>query len=112
MPIVLNQYLEVRKDDEGNSRLFGKAGFQTMSPKTDRYVLANLAAIERALDAGELTDIDGNAVQDGAVILLYARVNKVKANSEIEQVGSIKSVTGATVAIPAASAPEASNNPF
>lgn len=112
MPIVLNQYLEIRKDDEGNARLFGKAGFQTMSPKTDKYTLANLAAIERALDAGELTDLDGNPVKDGAVIQLFCRVNKVKDASEIDQVTSIRTVAGQSVAVPAPAAAKAGDNPF
>lgn len=112
MPIVLNQYLEIRKDDEGNARLFGKAGFQTMSPKTDKYTLANLAAIERALDAGELTDLDGNPVKDGAVIQLFCRVNKVKDVADIDQVTSIRTIGGEQVAVPAAAKGPAGANPF
>jgi ribosomal protein L15 len=108
MAIVLNQYIEIREDSEGNSRLFGKCGFQTMSPKTDKYTLANLAAIERALDAGTLTDLDGNVVKDGAVILLPCRVSKVKDTTEIDQVTSIRTVSGEKVSVPA---PTASSEP-
>jgi hypothetical protein len=111
MSIVLNQYLEIRKDDEGNARLFGKCGFQTMSPKTDKYTLANLAAIERALDAGQLTDLDGNPVKDGAVIQVFVRVNKVKDAADLEQVGSIRTIGGTSVAVPAPGA-QSGENPF
>jgi hypothetical protein len=84
-----------------------------MSPKTDKYTLANLAAIERALDAGQLTDLDGNPVKDGAVILCPVRVNKVKDSSQIEQVASLTSIGGETVSVPApAKAAADSDNPF
>ena len=112
MPIVLNQYLEIRSDDEGAKRLFGKCGFQTMSPKTDKYVLANLAAIERALDAGTLCDEYGNPVKDGAVIMCPVRVNKVKSASQIEQVTSLTSVGGGTVNVPAPAKAAEGDNPF
>jgi hypothetical protein len=112
MPIVLNQYLEIRQNDDGEQRLFGKAGFQTMSPKTDKYTLANLAAIERALDAGELTDLDGNPVKDGAVIQLFCRVNKVKDADQIDQVTSITSIGGNAVSVPAPSKAAEGDNPF
>lgn len=112
MPIVLNQYLELRTNDDGESRLFGKCGFQTMSPKTDKYTLTNLAAIERALDAGELTDIDGNPVKDGAVIQVFCRVNKVKDSDSIEQVATIRTLSGSSVNVPAAPKAADGDNPF
>ena len=112
MPIVLNTYLETRQDDEGNTKLFGKAGFQTMSPKTDKYTLANMAAIERALDAGELTDLDGNPVKDGAVIQLFARVNRVKDADQIDQVATIRTAAGTTVSVPDAPSAKDGDNPF
>lgn len=94
MSIVKNDYLEIRTDDEGQPRLFGKCGFQTMSPKTDKYTLANLSAIERAMDAGELTDIHGNVAKDGCVIMTFSRISKVKPANELEQVTTIRTLNG------------------
>ena len=110
--IVLNNYLEIRQDDEGNKRLFGKAGFQTMSPKTDKYTLTNMAAIERAMAKGELTDLDGNPVKDGAIIQLYARVNVVKDATEVDQVSAIRGLDGQQVSVPDAPAATDGDNPF
>jgi len=110
--IVLNQYLEIRQSEDGTPRLFGKVGFQTMSPKTDKYTLANMSAIERALDAGELTDENGQPVKDGAVIQVFCRVNKVKDASEIDQVTSLRTLAGTSVNVPAAVAGKSGPNPF
>lgn len=107
MTIALNNFMQIRTDEEtGERRLFGKAGYQVDGPKVDRYTKANLAAIERALDAGELTDIDGEPVKDGAVIMLYARVTKVKDADQMEQVSEITGLGGATVSVPAAAETE------
>ena len=113
MPIALNGYLKVREADDGTKRLFGKCGYQTMHPKVDKYTQANMAAIERALDAGKLTDLDGNPVKDGAVIKVYYRVSKVKDANELDQVDSIENAFGEAVEVPAAPAADADgDNPF
>jgi hypothetical protein len=113
MPIVLNQYCEIRQDDDGNNVLFGKAGYQTMSPKTDRYIKANLAAIERALDAGELLDINGEPCTDNAVIMLPTRVTKVKAQDAMDQVGRLTNAAGfTTVNVPEAQVAAEDESPF
>ena len=101
MTIALNYYLNVRNDEDGTQKLFGKCGFQTMSPKTDRYTLTNLSAIERAMAAGELTDLEGNPVKDGAVIQIFARVNTVKEDGDIDQVTSIRNAHGGDASVPA-----------
>lgn len=107
MPIALNYFLNVRNAEDGTQKLFGKCGFQTMSPKTDRYTLANLAAIERALAAGELHDLDGNPVKDGAVIQIFARVSTVKDADSIDQVATVRNATGGDATVPAPSATQA-----
>lgn len=112
MSIVLNQYLEIRTDEDGTKKPFGKCGFQTQSPKTDKYVLANLAAVERAMDAGMLTDLDGNVCKDGAYITLICRVNKTKSASEIDQVTSLRNADGSAIAVPAPAAASAEPDPF
>ena len=113
MSIVLNAFLELRTDAEtGEARLFGKAGYQTMSPKTDKYTLSNLAAVERAMDAGQLTDQNGEPCKDGAVIQAFFRVNKVKDAADIEQVTSIRTLGGDAVEVPEAPAAAPAANPF
>jgi len=87
-------------------KLFGKVGFQTMSPKTDKIVLANLNKIEEYLDQGLLTDLDGNVVDDQAVIMIYARVSRVKDPEDLAQVTGFVDCSGKTVSV-TPSAPEA-----
>lgn len=113
MPIALNYFLNVR-DKDGQQVPFGKIGYQTMNPKTDRYTLANLAEIERALKAGELTDLDGNVVTNGAVIDVYARVSVVADADEIERPSYIRNSAGTRADIPDAEAPAADDgdDPF
>ena len=102
--IVKNDYLELRNVD-GESRLFGKCGFQTMSSKTDKITMANMAAIERAYDAGKLTDINGNPVDpksgDAAVIVSFSRITKVRGAAELDQVGTLQGIGGTTSNVPA-----------
>lgn len=115
MAIVKNDYLEIRTVD-GEKRLFGKCGFQTMSQKTDKYTMANMAAIERAYDEGLLTDINGNPVTPetgDAVIVQYSRITKVKGGTAIEQVSSIQSLSGNAVTVPEPKAADsADDNPL
>lgn len=101
MAIRTNSYLNIITDpDTGEQRLFGKCGYQTMHPKLDRFTKANLAAIERALDAGELRDLDGNAVTDNAVIMVPMLVTKVKSEASMEQVASLRNADGTTANVP------------
>jgi len=102
--IALNYYLSLVAGEDGSPKLFGKCGYQTMSPKTDRYTLSNLSAIERALDAGTLLDLDGQPVKDGAVIQIFARVNRVQDADSIAQVAVVRNATGTEAAVPAAAA--------
>ena len=104
MSIVLNKYLEVREGKDGQPRLFGKVGFQTMGVKTDKVIIANMCSIERALDAGELTDINGNVVYDNAVIQVLCLVSRTKEGHELDQVSSIRTFSGETVSVPAVDA--------
>jgi hypothetical protein len=111
--IVTNNYLELRTDPEtGEKRLFGKCGYQTMSNKTDKYTLANMAAIARAMAAGELTDINGEPATDRCVIQTLTEVRIVKGTDQIEQVTSIRSLSGEAVSVPDAPVASVSDNPF
>ena len=103
--IALNGYL---KNKDG--QLFGKCMYQVDHPKLDKYTKANLGAIERALDAGKLTDLEGNVCDDHAVILMLVRVDRRKAASDIEQVDEIINfATGESVEVPA---PQQADNPL
>jgi len=93
--IVLNIFMNKTEDN----KLFGKVGFQTMGPKTDRIVLANLSKIEEYLDAELLKDLDGETVDDGAVIMFYGRVNRVRDEADLPQVTGFVDATGKTVPV-------------
>jgi len=93
--IVLNIFMNKTEDN----KLFGKVGFQTMSPKTDRIVLANLGKIEEYLDAGLLKDLDGNTVDDGAVIMFYGRVNRPRDPDSLAQVTGFVDASGNAVPV-------------
>lgn len=88
--IVLNIFMN--KTDENT--LFGKVGFQTMGPKTDKIVLANLTKIEEFLDKGLLKDLDDKVVEDNAVIMLYCRVSRPKSADDLPQVAGFVDATG------------------
>lgn len=113
MAIRLNYYLGTRNAEDGQVRLFGKVGYQTMGPKTDRFTNKNLADIEAALKAGQLKDLEGNVVQNGAVIDVYAYVSVVSEDDALETVGGIRNSAGGTAEVPAAdAAAEDSDDPF
>lgn len=101
--IVINSYMNRTED----GKLFGKVGFQTMNPKTDKIVLANMTKIEEYLDAGLLKDLEGNVVDDQATIMIYARVSRVKDSSELAQVTGFVDASGNTVSVEPTAAPEA-----
>lgn len=108
MTIALNNYLNIVTDpDTGEKKLFGKCGYQTMHKGTDKYTLINMAAIERAMLAGELRDINGDVAKDGALVELVARVTLVKPDSDIEQVGTIRTTGGLEASVPDAPTPVA-----
>ena len=110
--IAGNFYLELREDAEtGERKLFGKCGYTQPTPKTDRYTLANLAAIERAMSAGELTDVNGEVATDGAVIQVFCRVTRIKPADQMEQVGSIRTLSGDAVTVPDAPAAPVAGTP-
>lgn len=100
--IALNYYLSMVTGEDGTPKLFGKCGYQTMSQKADKYILSNLSAIERALDAGQLTDLNGQPVTDNAFIQIFAQVKRVQAADSIAQVAVVRNATGVETAIPAA----------
>ena len=102
MAIRINYYLGTKNADDGTVRLFGKVGYQTMSPKTDRFTMQNLADIERALKAGELKDLEGNVVHTNAVIDVYGLVSEVTEDDSLESVSGIRNSAGGTAAIPKA----------
>ena len=91
--IVINTFMNRTEDN----KLFGKVGFQTQSAKTDKVVLANMAKIEQYLDEGLLKNLEGETVDDGAVIMFYARVNRVRDASELPQVTGFVDAAGTTV---------------
>ena len=62
--------------------------------------------------AGELTDVNGEVAKDGAVIQTFSRINIVKDADQIEQVTSIRTLSGDSVDVPAAPAAAPSANPF
>jgi len=112
MAITLNGYLKIKQTPEGK-RLFGKCGYQTLHPKVDKFTKANMATIERALDEGKLTDIDGNPVTDGkgAVIVCYYRVDKVTSAADMEHVDELTGINGVAIEVEAPVAAEG-DNPF
>jgi len=109
MAIRLNYYLGTKNAEDGSLRLFGKVGYQTMNPKTDRFTMKNLADIERALRAGELQDLEGNPVTNGAVIDVYCHVSVVSDDDSLESVGAIRNSAGGTASVPEAD-PEAASD--
>lgn len=114
MAIRLNYFLGTKNAEDGSLRLFGKVGYQTMNPKTDRFTMKNLADIERALKAGELQDLDGNPVTNGAVIDVYAHVSLVSDDDSLESVTGIRNSAGGTAKVPSADAApsEDGDDPF
>jgi len=67
------QFLRFTKDKEVR-----KLGFSQVGERTDSLTKANLAALEKALDSGKLTDLEGQPVTDHAYIRVWALVSKVK----------------------------------
>lgn len=111
MAIRLNYYLGTRNAEDGATRLFGKVGYQTQSPKTDKFTNKNLSDIEAALRAGKLKDLQGNIVDNNAVIDVYALVSLVEDDAALESVTSIRNSAGSTAEVAAAPA-GAEDNPF
>ena len=111
MRIALNYYLKAKNTDEG-IRLFGKAGYQTMNPKADKYVNENLDTVLTLWKAGALEDIEGNKCTFGdgrtPVIDVYASVALI-ADGEIERVDSVRNSSGTVATVPA-QAPAASED--
>lgn len=97
MPIALNFHLGLRNAEDGTTRPFGKIGYQTMHAKLDKYTRANLARIERDLLAGKLQDLDGNVVDNHAVIDVYCTVSRVNDSDTIEAVPTYRNASGSTV---------------
>lgn len=117
MRIALNYYLKAKNTDEG-VRLFGKAGYQTMNPKADKYVNENLDSVLAAWKAGTLEDLDGNKCVFGdgrtPVIDVYASVALIADGAEIERVDELRNSSGTRAAVPAREAAPASDedDPF
>ncbi len=112
MAIAKNDYLEIVTDEAtGERKLFGKCGYTIVHKGTDKYTVANMAAIERAMKAGELTDIDGNVATDGCVIQTLSRITLIKSADEMTSVATIRTLAGDTVDVPAAPAPVAGAQP-
>jgi hypothetical protein len=63
----------------------------------DKYTRANLARIEKDLLAGKLMDLDGNVVDNHAVIDVYCTVSRVNNSDTIEAVPSYRNSAGSTV---------------
>ena len=105
--IVLNNHAEVIEVEDTNGnvsrKLFGKLGFQTMGENTDKNILANMADLEAALDAGELEDLDGNKVTNNAVITLHCLVTKVVGAADRPHVSRFRNATGTYATVPEAS---------
>jgi len=101
--IVANIYLNLITDpDTGETRPFGKLGYQTMHKDAGKYVLMNMGSCSRSMAAGELLDVNGDIATDGAVVECYAILTKVKPDSEVEQVATIRTLGGKQAAVPAA----------
>ena len=102
--IVTNFYMNVTEDN----KLFGKVAFQTMGPKTDRIVGANMAQIEEWLDAGLLKNLDDEVVENGAVIMCYMLVNRANQSDNLATLGCFVDATGTKVDVASnTEAPEA-----
>jgi hypothetical protein len=115
MAIRTNSYLKIKVDPEtGEKRLFGKCGYQTMHKDAGKFTLLNLAAIERAMLAGKLRDINGDIAKDGAIVETYTLVNLVTSDADVEEVGELRTFGGESVEVPDAPAPVAgaTANPF
>jgi hypothetical protein len=97
MAIALNFNLGTRTNPDGTIKPFGKLGFQTLHPKVDKYIRTNMAQIERDLRAGKLKDLDGNVVDNHAVIDVYCTVSLVDDSDTVEAVTSYRNSSGGEV---------------
>jgi hypothetical protein len=86
--ILLNIFMTTIEDpnDPSKRKPYGKVGFQTMGPKTDKIVTTNLKTFKAALDAGQCKDLEGNVVYDRAVVMLYGVLSRPRADDAIPQV--------------------------
>ena len=62
-------YLEIRTNPEtGEPQLFGKVGYTSTGPKTDKLIGMNLSLTEAEMVAGNYRDINGDPCVDGAIL--------------------------------------------
>lgn len=105
MRIGVNYFLKAKATDEGGLKLFGKVGYQTMNPKADKYVNANLDTLLTLWKAGQLRDIEGNICEFGdgrtPVVDVYASVALIADATEIEQVDEVRNSAGGVATVPA-----------
>ena len=94
-----NFYLSVKTREDGTKIPFGKIGFTIQSDKTDKYVLANLNRVREAMQAGLLEDINGNVATNNVAIDVVAVFNTLADDTEIEQVGELRTTSGRSVTL-------------
>jgi hypothetical protein len=112
----MNYFLKVKNTDDG-IKLFGKAGYQTMNPKADKFVNTNLETVLKLWKAGELKDLEGNVctIGDGRtpVIDVYASISLISDDTTIEEVDGVRNSAGGMATLPfEAPAAEAGDEPF
>ena len=117
MTISTNTYADlITSDEEGNAlpepRLFGKMGFQTVGPKTDKNIIANMADLEASLDAGELEDANGKVVYNHAIVWLPTLVSKVADPADRKHVSRFRNTSGNYAAVPEAAEAAEDDVPF
>lgn len=103
--VVLNIFMQKTEDN----KLFGKIGFQTMGPKTDKIVLRNMTTIEGWLNDGILKNLENEVVDDNATIMLYCRVSRPKSADDLPQVTGFVDADGNVVPVEPTAPAESDN---
>lgn len=92
-----NFYLSVKTREDGTKIPFGKIGFTIQSDKTDKYTLANLNRVRKAMQKGLLEDINGNVATNYVAVDVVAIFNTMADDAEIEQVDELRTTSGRSV---------------
>jgi hypothetical protein len=97
--VALNMFIEgtpADKEAGTDEELFGKVGYQVPHAGVSDIILANMAEIEAWLNSGKATNLSGEKVTDGAVMLVYMQVNRIKPATN-RRVATITNAQGTRV---------------
>lgn len=97
--VLLNIFANAIPDPSDNTKrkLFGKVGFQTLGPKTDKYVTMNLKSMEAAMNDGKVKDLEGNVVYNRGVVMLYGLLTRPTDDTETPQLAGFVDASSMTV---------------